>query len=43
VGDVDSREHLITRALIKGLKTHAKALKTRNTVTLSPYCATLRP
>ena len=32
VGDVDSREHLITRALIKGLKTHAKALKTRHTV-----------
>jgi hypothetical protein len=32
VGDVDSREHLITRALSKGPKTHAKALKTRHTV-----------
>jgi hypothetical protein len=32
VGDIDSREHLITRALIKGLKTHAKTLKTRHTV-----------
>jgi hypothetical protein len=32
VGDIASREHLITRALIKGLKTHAKALTNRHTV-----------
>jgi hypothetical protein len=33
VGDIASREHLITRALIKGLKTHVKALTNRQIVT----------
>jgi hypothetical protein len=32
VGDIASRDHLITRALIKGLKTHAKAVTNRHTV-----------
>jgi len=32
VGDIASRDHLITRALIKGLKTHVKALTNRHTV-----------
>ena len=32
VGDIASRDHLITRALIKGLKTHVKAVTNRHTV-----------
>ena len=32
VGDIASREHLNTRALIKGLKTHVRASQNRHTV-----------